>query len=424
MVFRARQALTLLSLVGAALAISGCSGGGDAGGMQAPASMSGKLDTSYATGGRLAVGGHPIAIAIDRAGNVFASGQWVVKYDASGQLAPNFVDGAPATVLYDNLTIDAAGNVYTVYRDADGHLVLVKRAGGGRLVESFGQGGRVDLNSLRTFGSVRALFVDGDGNVYVDGTWIPPQTGRPIFRFIIKLDSNGRQVMSFGSGTAQGLELPEVFELQPAAAIVDSVGNAFVGYSFSAPSAVVLKVDSNGQPATGFRSDATPIPCATTLSRPPILTRDAAGNIYFGGTCRWGGEARERIFVVKFDAAGNVLAYGGGGFAADFFVARSASDPSGPGVSTQLIGLQSADDGALYVAAVASGDSCAATAIAKLGTDGSLVDAFGVHGIATTEVAFGATLAVDTFGRLYVAGGERSSCSIPSGLAVVYRLNG
>lgn len=410
--------------VAAALAISSGCGGESASEPLPIVFVSGTLDAGYGSAGRISVPGG--SIAVDGAGNVFVGDLVVTKFNAAGNPAGDFVDGAPAPAAQADVVVDSSGSVYSVYTGADGHFVLVKRDATGRPVASFGQAGRVDLNAVRSLVSVGAVFVDGSGNVYVDGGWIPPLSARPVFRFIIKLDSAGRQVTSFGSGNNASLEIPSILELQPARTSVDAAGNIFVAYSFIPGTAVVEKFDANGQPVTTFRGDSTPTPCAMArpLTRPLAVARDAGGNIYVGGTCSWGSEARDRIFVVKLDASGRlVTAFGEGGMLADFFVANPAANPSGAGMSTALVGLQSAADGGLYVAAAANDDPCAGVAIVKLGADGMRADAFGSHGVATLDLSFG-VMAVDSSARLYVGGRVRTACPVtPAATFAVYRLN-
>ena len=420
-----QQALAFLPVVAALAISSGCGSEGSS----EPAStisLSGTVDAGYGSAGRIAVAGG--SIAVDSAGNVFVGDLVVTKFNAAGSPAGDFVDGAPAPAAQTHVVVDLSGNVYSVYAVADGHFVLVKRDATGWPVESFGQAGRVDLNAVRSFVSVGAVFVDGSGNVYLDGVWIPPLSARPVFHFIIKLDSVGRQVTSFGAGTDASLEVASILELQPARTSVDAAGNIFVAYSFIPGTAVVEKFDANGQPVAGFRADSTPTPCANprALSRPLAVARDAAGNTYVGGTCFWGSETRDRVFVVKLDTSGRlVTAFGEGGMVADFFVANPVANPSGAGMSTALTGLQPAADGGLYVAASAEDDPCAGVAIVKLGADGRRADAFGSHGVATVDLSIGAMMAVDSSARLYVGGRVRPTCPItlPATFAV-YRLNG
>ena len=59
--------------------------------------------------------------------------------------------------------------------------------------------------------------------------------------------------------------------------------------------------------------------------------------------------------------------------------------------------------------------------------DGKLVDAFGDHGVKRLDLAFPVIMAVDSSGRLYVAGRDRPVCPRLLGTQLtfsVYRLNG
>jgi hypothetical protein len=439
MVRGAQQALTFLWLAAALAIAGGCGGGGGDGTAQPtpPGAASGSLDAAYATGGRLSLGA--AALAASRDGSVFAAGRVIVKYDAAGQLVAGFVDAIPAPSAQTNLVVDSSGNVYSTYTGTDGHFVLAKRNLGGLPVVAFGQAGQVDLSTLWRFTGIDSVFVDDAGNVYVFGFSIPPNFPRPVTEFVAKLDAFGRPDSLYGMASWGGfssspvglngdwtLRIPSDFNSQSPRVIVDPSGNVFAtGPTASASTLAISKYDRSGQVATGFVQGPKAVPCDQPISFPPALARDPGGNLYFGGTCRWGSESRDRIFVVSLDASGNVLTYGDGPFAADFFAARAAADPSGAAVSTRLLALQSAADGGLYVAATASSDPCAPTAIVKLGRDGKLAGAFGDQGVLVVDVSPAAMLAVDASGRLYVGGRARFACSQPAdGNVAVYRYNG
>ncbi len=282
-----QQALAFLPVVAALAISSGCGSEGSS----EPAStisLSGTVDAGYGSAGRIAVAGG--SIAVDSAGNVFVGDLVVTKFNAAGSPAGDFVDGAPAPAAQTHVVVDLSGNVYSVYAVADGHFVLVKRDATGWPVESFGQAGRVDLNAVRSFVSVGDVFVDGSGNVYLDGVWIPPLSARPVFHFIIKLDSVGRQVTSFGAGTDASLEVASILELQPARTSVDAAGNIFVAYSFIPGTAVVEKFDANGQPVLGNARS-----CFRREARCERAPRDGVRRGRHGGGLLRGEPGRESI---------------------------------------------------------------------------------------------------------------------------------
>jgi hypothetical protein len=415
---RAKQALRLLAPAIALAILEGCGGsGGDA--MPPAMSTSGTLDTTYGAGGRISVASSDIAV--DRSGNAFVGGLMITKFDANGRPAADFVDGAPASMPQTHVAVDASGNVYSIAGGADGHFALVKRDATGRPVESFGQAGRVDLSAGGlVLLDARGVFTDGAGNVYVYTLWRPPASARPVFHFITKFDATGHPVAGFGAGTSfpGTLQLPSVFEFQGPAVTVDSTGNLYVVVPTITGLVVAEKLDASGQPAAGFSTSPTPIPCAQQVSFPWSIARDSVGNIYVGGTCVWGTEARDRVFVVKLDAAGNpVSIFGGAGVAADFYSAGGA---------TAVVALQPAADGAIYVGASAKGLGCNGVAIVKLGADGKLVDAFGGHGIAMPDLSFPVTLAIDSSARLYAGGQARPACVTPAPPSsfAIYRFSG
>jgi hypothetical protein len=383
--------------------------------------MSGTLDTTYGAGGRISVASSDIAV--DHSGNAFVGGLMITKFDAGGRPAADFVDSASASTPQVHVAVDASGNVYSIalVGGLDAHIALVKRDATGRPVESFGHAGRVDLSAggLDLL-DARGVFTDGAGNVYVYTLWRPPASARPVFHFVTKLDATGHPVAAFGTGTSfpGTLQLPSVFELRGPAVTIDSTGNLYVVVPTITGFAVVEKFDTSGQPAAGFSTSPTPVPCTQPVSFPWSIARDSAGNIYVGGTCVWGTEARDRVFVVKLDVAGNpVRTFGEAGVAADFYSAGGA---------TAVVALQAAADGAIYVAASATGFGCDGVAIAKLGTDGKLVDAFAIHGIAMPDLSFPVTLAIDSSARLYAGGPARPQCAPPAPPAgpAIYRFNG
>jgi hypothetical protein len=422
---RAAQQALKLPLLAAALAISdGCGGGSGGSGPVPPpvVSVSGKLDTTYGAGGRVFV--ESSDFVADRAGDIFVGGLAITKFDATGSPATGFVDGAPATSPQGNVSVDAAGNVYSIVTDftgPTGHFILVKRDASGRPIESFGQAGRVSFNpgTLQLLG-VRGAFPDGAGNVYLETVWHPPTSAGPVFDFLTKLDMSGQPISSFAAGTPGThvlpgtLSLPSVLQLQGTRVTIDPAGNIFAVVPANTGVVIVEKFDANGQLVPGFSTTPTPVPCTQQVSFPWSIARDSAGNIYVGGTCSWGTEARESVFVVKLDAAGNpVPGFGDAGVAADFYTA---------GGSTRLFALQPSVDGAVYVSALPTGSSCVGMAIVKLGADGKPVDAFGVHGIVMPDLFAGNT-AVDSLGRLYAGGAVKASCPVPTGTSVTYAVD-
>ena len=425
----AKQALRLLAPAIVLAIAGGCSGGGSGEGpaSQPPAiSISGTPDATYGTGGRLVVPSYDIAV--DRGGNVFASDTVVRKFDPNGLPAADFLDRIPTSGSQSRVAVDVSGNVFSVFSGADGHWIVAKRDNSGRPAQTFGQSGRVDLDAVWNFTAVASLFADGAGNLYVSGISIPPGFPRPVTNFVAKLDVSGRPVTTFGTSGDGRLFISSVFE-QPPAVTVDGSGNIYAALPANIGNAFVAKFDANGVPVHEFMTGPTAIPCASTISTPFwTIAVDPSGNIYVGGACSWDGETRNRVFVVKLDASGNaVSSFGNGGVAADFYVfpANAASQGLDVG-STYLMRIVAAAGATVYLAVAGTQSGCSGTAIANLGADGKLVDAFGAHGVVVTrDLAATGLLALDSAGRLYAGGLTHPVCPFTTPITyAVDRFNG
>ena len=413
-----------------ALAIaSGCSGGGGStppAVSPPPAAPSGVLDTSYGAAG-VAVLPPGAGMAVDAAGDVFYAGFQFGKLDPSGRPAL-FEQNAVLAGYAPTIAVDSAGNLYAASVVNDSLIQVVKRDASGRPVGSFGQDGHVDLAFAGSVG-LRTILLDGVGNVYVMASTHPPNFPRPINVYLIKLDSAGKPVATFGADGTGRITLPSVFEIATPVPAIDRAGNVFaVAPSFSG-NVLVQKLDANGAPAADFATMEIGLGCTGVPNVPYTIRRfisvDASDNVFVGGACAYGAETRERPFVVKLDARGNLAAsFGEGGIARDFYAAKNAAGTLQP---TAVDAFVPASDGNLYVGVSTKDLECGVgVGIVKLGADGRPVDGFGSHGVAMVELYAGAAwnLGIDGMMRLYAGGNPRTACPAVAGGGAIYRFSG
>jgi hypothetical protein len=202
---------------------------------------------------------------------------------------------------------DTAGNLYGVGQANDytvGLVVLVvKLDASGRLVPSFGEGG-VRLIPLGGEGSGSAASLDSHGDILVVG-----KEGRASQRlFALKLDSSGRLVETYGTG-GRWVSDPCVDPRGPEVAL-DTNDNAYVVATCASNGvrgARVFKLDSTGMLVTGFGEMGTKANVFEDVpSRPSgagAVLVDPSGNVYVAGTLGDCGD----LAIAKLDAAGRVL---------------------------------------------------------------------------------------------------------------------
>jgi YD repeat-containing protein len=426
-----KQTLQAFSLALSLAMTAGCGGGGGETASSPAAPASGILDTTYGSAGRVTLPSFWGSIAVDRAGNLYASGTAITKVDPTGRPA---VFSAPRSATgVSGVALDDAGNVFGI-EYPQGNVVVTKRDASGRLVETFGQGGITDIPFTYGF-SAGTVFVDAAGNLYRWSARNADITRPPRAWVMTKRDAAGRPVLSYGGGEEGILDLPNHGTLDGPSVTVDGAGNAFVVVPMGTSYAVeVFKFDADGRRVGSFRNGETPLPCNAPLISAGVAA-GPSGSVYIAGSCARGGDPLARAFIVKLDSGGNLDAsFGTGGMVTDFYVAAGSSgSPRASRVDALLV---SATD-AVYVVISASQivnfpdppECGVGSALVKVNAAGRLGEEFGDHGLVRLELRPGmAVIAADGDSRLYLAGPAPLACpaTFPyeAGPAMVYRFTG
>jgi uncharacterized delta-60 repeat protein len=287
---------------------------------------------------------------------------------APGDLDPTFGNNGLVRIEVPRASAAAA----TVFAQPDGKL-LIGRTGNltaddfsvirlnsdGTMDSSFGVGGRTAIDYPRVTGRTLAVILLADGNIAVGGTLFDDSaTARELA--LARLLSDGRLDTSFGqSGVARA--------------------------DFSDPS----RVASASANAVVQQSDGKLVAAGAALYRPQ-LDEGAAF-------------ADPQMVLVRFDTGG-VLDTGFG--TAGRVVLESAT-----GEASEIRWLTQQPDGKL----VAAGFIGADMAVVRLTAHGVFDPSFGTHGIATFSAGATASaeaVAVQTDGRIVVAGTAELSCEL------------
>jgi hypothetical protein len=302
------------------------------------------------------------ALALDNAGNVYASGScgFTVKYDSEGKRiwATRYAGRAA------DLVLDAAGNVYVT-----GSEVTAKYDKNGK---------KLWTTSLDKGDQATAMAIDSQCNVYVTGSSYPTGYTENFTGFdyvTTKYDTNGRELWtSHYDGTLAGRPDAHPYSDDTACGIaVDASGNAYVtggskGSDFEYDYATV-KYDTDGHEIWVRRYDNP----SSGFDRAEAVIIDTFGYIYVTG----------QACTIKYDSSGEQMPLGG-----------SPGWLDGPRVGTSGIGLALDDSGNVYVVG---------SVIAKYDSDGYTEWHANVD-IGNEIRAF----ALDDSGNIYVAGKDCS----------------
>jgi hypothetical protein len=303
--------------------------------------------------------------------NTFAgsSDLFIVKYDAQGNVLWAKGAGGASADIARSVTTDASGNIYVtgyfsspsvtfgsttlmnttntydifiVKYDAGGNVLWAKSAGGGGwdqpmsvTADAWG-----NITVVGYFGSFSIPF---GFDTLINAN--PNTTGYSTDMFIVKYDASGNVLWAESAGG--------IFGDVASSVTVDSSGNSYVAGSFSSPAIAfgsdtltnssgagldlfIVKYDVSGnvlwaKSVTSFGSDYA-----------YSIAADASGNIIVAGvfvdyTFTFGSitlinanaMGGDDVFIVKYDAGGNVLwAESAGGLGSDYAISITV-DPSG-----------------------------------------------------------------------------------------------
>ncbi len=390
----------------------------------------GELDSTFGSGGvaRLAAGTELYDVAAEPDGSAIAVGRSgasiiAAKLTSSGQLASGFGSNGTATIapgIARAVAIQSDGKVVVAGDDCSnptyfcgtGGLVLARLNPDGALDSSFGAGGVV-----HTAGTMRALALAlAPGGKIVVGGDIRAGNG---FRQMVlaRINSDGRSFdSSFGNG---GLDVPPLGQDSAARGIaVQPNGKIVIGGSQGpgtqqAVNAFVARLDSDGGLDSSFGGISTP-PGANTPGVYWYFHPVSGGNSVFndagldpaGGIVAAGWDTQDlqrKALFARLTCSGQLqVGFGSGGVA----TVPSGSSGSGEPTGANSVGVVGGDR--LVGAGRYLDSGLSDVGVWGLGTNGA--SAFATT---TPTGADGRGLAIDSSGRILVAGADLS----PSGVA-------
>lgn len=246
------------------------------------------------------------ALKVDRAGNVFVTGQdrhdyATVKYDAAGnqQWVTYFNGTGDADEVATNLAIDEAGNVlvtgWSIGAQYDKDYVTVKYNSAG-----FEQWARRESHPSNSFDVAASLALDENGNVYVTGSSQntgnaarpPAEWATLMYNAVgeLKWIARDQQVRNFQNAAAK--------------LAVDAAGNVYViGSRYDLTRqfpqyGMLVKYADNGSALWRVVFDSTG---AEGYSIPTALACDRSGNVYVTGASH-----NANFVTIKYDATGGM----------------------------------------------------------------------------------------------------------------------
>jgi hypothetical protein len=249
---------------------------------------------------------------------------WAAKVDSTGHLKWNTFLGGPGenTNLDYGLAIavDAAGSVCVGGLSPATWGAPVTVAGFGSFIAKLDAAGNLTWNALLGSTGVRALALDGVGNVYVTGGggcgWGTPINGcsGDSEAYVAKLDTNGKLkwntfVGGAGYDFGYGLGLDATGNIYASGISAVSWGSPVRPFTGGGEDAFVAKFDPTGKRIWNtFLGGAT-------LDFGFALTTDPIGNSYVAGQtgASWGSPIRsfgggpDDAFVAKVDTNGNLI---------------------------------------------------------------------------------------------------------------------
>lgn len=410
------RALRLRQIAGCAAValLAACGGGGGSDSPpQTPANppVSGHLDASYGTGGKVAFSPPDAfaSMAVLPDGSAHLAGLTAAKLDPNGNRVQPYGDPPNERIGRLSAVVDAAGDMYFITDDGGGNRQLGKVDAAGRTVP-FGQ--------LPPGLSPQALALGPDGALYVASA--PASTSIPVQHsiHIARLDRAGVLDPAFG------VRMLDVGgnSSTPTAMTLDAAGNIVIaGWARGPDSAtltfVVAKMSPSGQAVAAFGTGGYRLgpACPEPGFGIPDVATDAAGNAFVTSSCG--------PLLFKLDPRGEIVTgFREGGLRLGVFGFGAGGAP----IPAQIRKLAIGRDGAVYIAGTryppggpTTGDPragpCGDFAVAKLDSRGEVVSGFGEAGTFSFDGGFDQVndFGIDGIGRLYVLGRSRP-CSLAS----------
>jgi uncharacterized delta-60 repeat protein len=271
----------------------------------------------------------------------------------------------------------------------------------GELDTTFGNSGTVELTDAT--GKGYAIARDAQGNLFVAG--IVGNPGVQDFS-VVKLDAFGRPAQSFGTGGRATIDLGGDDVAYSVA--IDAGGNVFLGGVTKSGTATgfdfaVVKLDSAGHRVASFGSNGAAIVDFGSGNNDygqTVRVLPSGSMFIVGATNHSSTDVRYDFAVAKLDATGHLDASFGTGGRAQYAV--GCCDDYGYGAVSDA-------NGNLYVSGTTYTNTpgVSALGVIKVRPDGSLDSSFGNDGVATAGILdsnLGYTLARAADGTLYVIG--------------------
>jgi hypothetical protein len=289
---------------------------------------------------------------------------FIVKYDASGNLLWAKGEGTAGNDYSESITSDTSGNLYitgyynynsinfgvtTLSNSGAYDIFIVKYDASGNVLWAKGAGGT-------EFDEGLSIVTDASSNVYITGFYYSPSitfgtitltnadiTGNSTDIFIVKYDASGNLLWAKGAG---GTEFDQSNSI-----ITDVSGNLYVTGFYNSPSITfgstilnnanaanlgdifIVKYDALGNVLWANRLGGT------GDDRGYNINTDASGNLnvtgYYNsnsinfGVATLSNSGGYDIFIVKYDASGTILWAKGAGSTGDDYSRSAITDASG-----------------------------------------------------------------------------------------------
>jgi uncharacterized delta-60 repeat protein len=266
----------------------------------------------------------------------------------------------------------------------------------GDLDPTFGNGGLVVTNFGDTFADSRTLAVQADGRILIAGQFAAHDFG------LARFNSDGSPDSSFGRGGLVTTVIPGGGGISSMAVEADGhivvAGEAVInGSAYFA----VARYDTDGSLDASFGTGGlvtTAFPGSSGSAATSLVVQPDGRIVVAGG----GGAG---FALARYDSDGSLdESFGTNGLVTTSF-------PGSTGAGAQSLALQA--DGRIVVAGRVNTSGADRLGMARYSSDGSLDGSFGTGGqVTSSTIAFGNSVAVQSDGRILVAGGAAGSFAL------------